>query len=352
MLKNLFSNIYLLKNYSIFPRVVKGFFRGILLNKPTLKTVEIFPTMKCNSKCIMCSVSKYRIENKNELTIDDCKNISRQAEKLGAIAFSILGGEPTLRPDLEEIIEALNPKKFFIVMVTNSILLTKEKLVNLKKAGLYSICLSLDNLDKEKNDDSRGFKGHFDKVMQTIGWAKEIGLIISISPVAFHNKLDDFERILKFAKKNGFVVGAGGVGYVGKAEEEILLSKDECNQLREFLKKYSFLRFDWSLSYKLKYCCPAGKEKICITSTGDVVGCSMNPISFGNIREEELKTIWKRMNEFPQFKKDFPGCLVAEDIEYINDYMKTIKDYKENPVYFKDHPTAKTPITNNTNCPI
>jgi len=343
------ANKYLvLSRISIIPRVLRGFYRGLVFNKPTLKTIEIFPTFDCNSTCLMCSVEKYKDKYKKdvarELTIEDYKNLSKQGRKLGAIAFSILGGEPTLKENLEQIIQALNPKQFFITVVTNSINLTKERLVSLKKSGLTSICFSLDNLDKEKNDRNRGFKGHFEKVMRAIEWCREAGFHVTISPVVFHGQLNEFRNILEFAKKNGFAVGAGAVGFVGRAEgrDDFLLSEDENRTLRKWLKQYPFLRFDWSLSYKLKHQCPAGKEKIGITAFGDVVGCSMNPISFGNIKKEPLKKIWEKMNKFPAFSKDFPGCLVAEDKHYIDNYIRPIQNEPVNPVYYRDHPSVKT----------
>jgi MoaA/NifB/PqqE/SkfB family radical SAM enzyme len=294
----------------------------------------------------MCSVEKYKKYSVGDLSLSDYKKLSREARELGVIAFSILGGEPTMKGNLEEIIQALDPARFFITMVTNSISLTKERLASLQESGLNSICFSLDNLDKDKNNEIRGNKGHYDKVMQAIKWSNKLGLHITISPVAFHGELGGFREILEYAKKNGFAVGAGAVGYVGNAEgkDDILLTEAENKTLREWLKKYHFLRFDWSLSYKLKHQCPAGQEKIGITNIGDVVGCSLNPISFGNIRKEPLKVIWERMNRFSQFAKDFPGCLVAEDRHYIDNYIRPIIDKPANPVFYKDHPSIRNDI--------
>lgn len=340
---NFYKNRYLLSKYSILPRIVRGFFRGLVLNKPTLKTIELFPTFKCNSECIMCSIDKYPTNAREALEINEYAKIAIQAKSLNVIAFSILGGEPTLRKDLEDIVRALNPDDFFIIVVTNCLNLTRERLISLKEAGISSIGLSLDSADREKNDYIRGHKGHYDKVITVMDWCREIGLHVTLTSVAFHGELDEFRRILEFAKERGVVVGGGAVGYVGRADtrDDLLLDEEENATLRRWLKEYPFLRFDWSLSYKFRHECPAGKEKIGITDMGEVIACSMNPLSFGNVRKEPLTDIWKRMNKFPEYEKSFAGCLVAEDTDYIDKYLRPIANVERNPVFYKDHPSLR-----------
>jgi MoaA/NifB/PqqE/SkfB family radical SAM enzyme len=342
-IRNYLANAYLLRRPRIIPKVMRGFWRGLVLRKPTLKTIEILPTHRCDSKCVMCSVAKYQANPGDEMTIAEYRALADQAHRLGAIAFSILGGEPTLRRDLEEIITALRPRDFFVMMVTNSLTLTRDRLAALKKAGLAAIGVSLDNVDEAANDVIRGAPGHANRVRQVIEWARELDLPVNVCSVAFHGRLDEFQKILEYSRRNGFAVGGGAVGYVGRGQdsEQMLLDADENHQLRQLLRDYPGLRFDWSLSYRLRHCCPAGKEKICVSAVGDVVGCSMNPISFGNVRREPLAGIWRRMNEFEPFKTHFPGCLVAENRDYIDRYLKPIADWPVNPVAHDEHPAVR-----------
>jgi molybdenum cofactor biosynthesis enzyme MoaA len=44
------------------------------------------------------------------MTVDEIRNTVDQAMKLGLIHINITGGEPTLRSDLVEIVEACRPK--------------------------------------------------------------------------------------------------------------------------------------------------------------------------------------------------------------------------------------------------
>ena len=111
-------------------------------------------TLRCNLRCRHCG--------------SDCKAQATQADMpkedflrvLDSIAartdphkvFVIIsGGEPLMRPDLEECCAAIYAKGFPWGMVTNGLALTPERLVGLVKAGMHSITLSLDGLEDDHN---------------------------------------------------------------------------------------------------------------------------------------------------------------------------------------------------------
>jgi len=99
------------------------------------------------------------------------------------------------------------------------------------------------------------------------------------------------------------------------------------------------LSVDWAFSYSLKPRCPSGKEKIAITCYGDVLGCTLNHISFGNIKKEPLQKIWRRAGQFSQFKKNSDRCLAAFDSHYIRTFLGPIARMEKSPVPFQDHPS-------------
>lgn len=63
----------------------------------------------------------------------------------------ITGGEPLMRNDLEQVGNELYKREFPWGMVTNGMLLTKERLYSLLNAGLRSITISLDGLEGSHN---------------------------------------------------------------------------------------------------------------------------------------------------------------------------------------------------------
>jgi len=337
-MKEYAANIWVLKNPYILLRVTRGFIRKLIFNKDSLKTIEIFPTLDCNLKCKMCSVEKYKKSQHPKLVLDDYKRLAREGAALGAIAVNILGGEPLLLKDLNEIVEIFKKENYFTLIVSNSTLVTKERLSLLRKAGLDAVCFSLDSLNEKDNDNVRGEKGHQQSVFKAVKIAEEIGFIVSLAPVFFHNRIDMGLEVVKYCQDQGLGASGTQVAAVGAWEDGELLTKEEHVRIREMLKQYPRFTLDWALSYSLKYCCPAGKEKIAVTTFGDVVGCSINPLAFGNIQKEPLERIWCRMGRFSQYRKNSPVCLSSEDSEFIDKYLKPFRNFNEYPIYYKCHP--------------
>jgi len=294
--------------------------------------------MKCNLTCSMCSVEKFKNAPGEKLKLTDYERIASQGAKEGAIALTILGGEPLMATDLFEIIRTFKKHHFFINMVSNSILVTPEKLTELRAAGVNAICFSLDSTDEEENDRIRGIPGHYKKVMNNIKVAKELGLIVSMAPVFFPGGIEHGVKVVKLCQEMKIGASGGQAAPVGAWEGQEILTPKEHDKVRDLLKEFPRLTFDWALSYFVKMRCPAGKEKIAISDKGDVFGCSVNPISFGNIRKESISSILKRMRAFSEFKKDSPVCLSAESTHYIEKYIRPLSQFEHYPVSYTKHP--------------
>ncbi|HUU42039.1 MAG TPA: radical SAM protein, partial [Desulfatiglandales bacterium] len=172
-----------------------------MLKQNVLRTLELTVTPYCNVNCEMCYATKLRNRKRKLLTPRDYRNIWLQAKKLGAFSVVLSGGEPTTRKDLFQIVEALEPRKTTIGIVSNSILLDRNFLIRLKKCGLTVLHLSLNSVDPEENDRERDFPGHFEKVNQVIRDGKDLGFEVCLSTVVSHNELDRMINMVQFAAK-------------------------------------------------------------------------------------------------------------------------------------------------------
>ncbi|MBP7216607.1 MAG: radical SAM protein [Candidatus Omnitrophica bacterium] len=333
----------LLDRPGIASRVIAGYVKTLLLRKPVLRVVEFVVNYECQSKCVMCFASKNRKKGQIPLSPSEIGKIWKQAQQLGAVAAVLEGGEATLRKDLLEIITQLEGKRCICSLITNAIGLDKKDLLTLKQTGLSSICFSLDGADAPTNDRMRGFIGHFEQVMRCIDWCKEIGLNTYVAPTFYHGELLKIKKIIALALSKGAMISASTAVLSGKwaAQKDCKLDEAEWREVREILRQYPEVRFDWNINYSLKYECPGGREKICIGIYGDVYGCATNPVSFGNVRNEPLKNIWQRMHTFEPFRKRSPICLVSEDEDYIRTFIDPIADHEEHPVNIGDHPNKK-----------
>jgi MoaA/NifB/PqqE/SkfB family radical SAM enzyme len=332
------ANTWVLANPTIGYRIARGFVRALLLGKDTLKTIEIFPTMRCNLACQMCSIGKAETADGDDLTLSDYERVAREGAALGAMSVNILGGEPLLHDRIEDIVRIFRRHGYFVLMVSNATLVTPDLLHRLREAGLHAICFSLDSMDEETNDRIRGVPGHFRKVFAAVEAARRERLIVSLAPVFFPGRMEDAKAVVRYCQEHGLGASGTQAAPVGRAEQAAVLSREEHDEIRQLIRDFSRLTLDWALSFHLETRCPAGKEKVGVTNRGDVIACSINQIAFGNVRDEPLGAIWERMGRFSQFRKNARVCLAAEDAEYIERYIRPLSRFASYPVWFSQHP--------------
>ena len=185
------------------PKVLKDSF-----NRPARK-LRISVTDKCNMKCIYCMPNgniKW-IDSKEILNFKEIIRIVSIFTHLGITKIRLTGGEPLLRPSLENLIKGLIKIQNIetISMTTNGFLL-EEKINQLKSAGLNSLNISLDTFIEERFRTLNG-TSNLNKVLRSIQKASELGLKIKINTVIIRNWNDDeIINFVKFAKDTGLIV--------------------------------------------------------------------------------------------------------------------------------------------------
>src|SRR5438309_7168174 len=82
---------------------------------PTVLMLE--PLYTCNLACLGCSVERHTGKLKDRMSLETC---FKAAEDCGAPIVNICGGEPTLYPELKELIAGLIERGRYIIMCTNA----------------------------------------------------------------------------------------------------------------------------------------------------------------------------------------------------------------------------------------
>lgn len=134
-------------------------------------------TDSCNLRCKYC-MPEYTKEScqKERLSIEEMKNICSIFISQGIDKIRLTGGEPLVKKGIVDLIQYISsyPQVKDIAITTNGLLL-EEMAVDLKKAGLKRINISLDSLVPEKFFGmTRG--GDLSKVLRGIELAETIGL--------------------------------------------------------------------------------------------------------------------------------------------------------------------------------
>lgn len=331
------ASYFIANKPGVIPRIMNGYFRAMVLRQPVLRTIDWAPTYICNAKCKMCSARKLFDPKKKELTLDERKMVWEQAKKLGVIHTQFTGGEPTTKglDWLCQAIRDLGPNNFLVSMTTNGSLIDEHWLDELKKAGLDTIQMSIDSLDPERQDYLRGLKGNFEQIMKMKDHARKIGLGVCLGTVVWPADMENVWKRVEFTKKNGIFLALNPISSPDnwKTNEFNMFSGDNLDDYNKLLEQ-PHVRADTILNFTGRSGCPSG-ERIYITAYGEVMSCPHIQISFGNVREEPLETIWKRLVYSPMFEGHKPHCRWAFDREFYGKYMAPYETLEHRPVSYR-----------------
>ena len=93
-------------------------------------------TKQCNLKCLHCYATATTQPEEGELITEDAKSFMEDVARYKSPVFLFSGGEPLVRPDLFELIEYADSIGLRSVISTNGTLITEEKAMLAKKAGV------------------------------------------------------------------------------------------------------------------------------------------------------------------------------------------------------------------------
>jgi MoaA/NifB/PqqE/SkfB family radical SAM enzyme len=290
----------------------------------------------CNFTCEHCSIKKFQgKEDKHSFTIPDVKELFRQADELGLARVTISGGEPLAFKDFDELVAAIDPKKFYINCDTNGWLLDDARAKHLKSIGVDRVQLSIDSLDAEAHDTFRQAKGSFDRAIKSVDAAVAAGLAIFIQTVVTKQRLhaDEFVEFLEYFNGRGIGVFVSYAKPVGAWEGNFdsMVDKHDMEYMKELEKKHNVFTH-LTPAYGLDMGCIALKGMFSVTQYGDVLPCPYIHTSIGNVFEEPLKDIIKRGMDIKFFGEHMDTCMIAEDREFIDKYVVNRIYGKELPV--------------------
>ncbi|HWK39423.1 MAG TPA: pyrroloquinoline quinone biosynthesis protein PqqE [Hyphomicrobium sp.] len=289
------------------------------LGMPLWLVLEL--TYKCPLKCPWCSnpvdFNRYR----NELSTDEWKDVLRQGRRLGSVQLGFSGGEPMLRRDLEELVEEADRLGYYTNLITSGVGLNKERLRDLKKAGLKQVQLSIQACDQELNEKLVGVDV-FDHKVEIARAIKAQGLPMVLNvPVSRYN-IDQTERLIELAADLGVeYLEFANLQYYNWAllnrsellptREQLARSEAAVNAARErFGKRLTIFFVVPDYHDKRPKACMNGWGAIHLTIApdGTALPCQearlIKSIEFANVRKHSLEWIWKESPSFNAFRGD------------------------------------------------
>lgn len=188
-------------------------------------------TYNCNLKCPTC----FRWTSKpdeNELGAEEWKSVITDLKKwLRVFNLSFSGGEPFLREDLLDICKFASTKDIVVSVVSNGSLIDKDFAQKIVSSGLDALSLSLNSLNPEIHNKTRGIGSSFNEVMSAIKNLKERGeMRLTISTTVMNENINDLLGLAEFVRSQGL----DGINFQPLMEASVLPAYNKYGESQEF----------------------------------------------------------------------------------------------------------------------
>jgi len=266
-----------------------------LVNRSLPRFIDIAVTYRCQCRCVHCSADAYPRAGRQELTTAGFKSLIDQARDLGVLEVIFSGGEPLLRHDIVQLIRHAHQRGLLIRLNTNGLLLDRQRVAELKKAGLTQCAVSIDDADPAVHDALRGLSGSHAKAIEGIRNLREVGIPCQILTYASRrNVTGGLERIRDLARELGvlavFIFFPMAVGRWADAFGEVLTAQERARV--RALQDLTLVHLE--LPTPRTVCCAQDRLVLYATAQGDITPCPFVPFVIGNVKQRPLRELWHR----------------------------------------------------------
>lgn len=282
-------------------------------------------TLRCNLNCRHCGSDCTKNTNMPDMPLADFVKVLdgiKEKNKNKNMTVCITGGEPLLRNDLEKAGFEIRKRGFNWTIVSNGLVMTKNRFDSLVRSGLGGMSLSIDGLEQEhnflrKNDDS------FKNVVAAIEFCVECHekyprlFLFDVITCVHSGNIDKLRSLREFLIEKGvkfwrlFPVFPSGRG----ADKSLSLSANQYRKLMDFIiETRSYKNKNgaaiWAShscegylgAYELKvrdyyFFCRSGINIGSVMCDGYITGClSVRSPSFvqGNIYKDDFMQVWNK----------------------------------------------------------
>ena len=284
-------------------------------------------TRACALSCVHCRADAIPRRDPRELTTEEGFRLIDQVSAFGEAPplFVLTGGDPMRRPDLAELVRYAAAKELIVALTpSGTAAATRARLRELKDAGLSRLAVSLDGPDPETHDAFRGVRGSYDWTMKIIEAAVEFGLPLQINTTMSRLTRRFIESMARRVRE--FPIALWAVFFLvrtGRGASLEQVTADECEDVLTYLYNLSltapfgiktteapqYHRVVWQRdralcndllpprSRRLQLRSPRsvndGNGFVFVDHLGDVCPSGFLPIARGNVRTDDLASIYR-----------------------------------------------------------
>ena len=277
--------------------------------KPSLKSLFIHITRRCNLHCSHCYVSA--TDSHTDL---DAATIISSIDTLveqGGDGLTISGGEPLLHPDIIEILSYAS-KRLTVRLLTNGSLIDRKMASFLAELGIF-IQISLDGSTASIHDAIRG-DGSYNRVIEAIQLlhAQGAGERLNLCTTLMERNANDWQQMIALAEnKNIPLLRFLHLRKVGRAGNHLGARQLSPSEYQKFIAHINQMQFQSNHKVELTcgmsglllkmpesfktddIWCPVGRMLV-IDTNGNVYPCVLmmrDQFFLGNIFSQSLKDI-------------------------------------------------------------
>ncbi len=269
--------------------------------------LDLALTYQCNNDCAHCYNARPR--NMATLPTADWKAILDRAWQIGIPHVVFTGGEPTLFPDLPELIAHAEQNGQITGLNTNGRRLGNcEYLNHLIDAGLDHVQITLESHDPIIHDHMVRHPGAWEQTVAGIRSVLDTPLYVMTNTTMLQDNAPTLDRTLDFLAELGLpTIGLNALIYSGRGKDcgrglpeaqltpllKIARSKTEAaGQRLIWYTPTQYCGFDPNeLELGVKSC-TAARYNLCIEPNGAVLPCQSYYEPIGNLLTDRWENIW------------------------------------------------------------
>ncbi len=288
----------------------------------------------CNFRCFYCMPKNPKFMHQNRwLKANEIQGICSKLVSHGLEEVRLTGGEPTLRPDFQDIVTRLSNINLQKLGVTTNGYKLYQLLPFLKETQCQHINVSLDSLNRE-NFNQITNSNHFDHVIRSIREAQKLGFHVKTNTVLMRGINDhEIEDFIRFSSIEGVEVRFIEVMKIGQAcdsQNKLFISaKEAIRGLQETTLTPEIVKYDsTSFNFRTKSGARIGfiaseSQSFChscsrwrLSADGFLRACLMSPegIHIRRAKPEALNKAFKRILTMKPYRR----------IERVGQYMNEI----------------------------
>ena len=160
-----------------------------------LKQIFLYITNKCNLECKHCYMEIGETD-KAEMSLEGYVSVLEELISLGATKATFLGGEPTIHPDLSEMVKIAREAGMDYLRLDTNGEFRKEFLEDENLKCLDDICFSLDGANEITHGKIRNERNYYN-VLKNIEYAVNLGYNVRVTTTLNSLNIEEVGRMIE-----------------------------------------------------------------------------------------------------------------------------------------------------------